>query len=167
MPLVRVGWAVGPHGVKGALKFAYTTDHPEWIAKRATYILSDPRTKEALELTPLEIKTRGTDFTIRFAGYDAPEELEPLRGWNLGYVAKRGALPRENPDDVYLFELPGMQLRRPDGSVIGTVINVRESSAHTLLELDLPGEPLVPFIREHVPEVHLADGYMVCTYPLE
>jgi 16S rRNA processing protein RimM len=166
VPLVRVGWAVGPHGVKGALKFNYTTDHPEWIAARKSYILSDPRTNETLELTPVDVKTRDTDFTIRFAEYDAPEPLAMLKGWNLGYVARRGELPREDPGDVYLFELPGMQLRRPDGSVIATVQNVRDSAAHTLLELDLTGEPLVPFIKEHVPEVNLAEGWMVCTYPL-
>jgi 16S rRNA processing protein RimM len=167
VPLVRVGWAVGPHGVKGAMKFSYTTDHPEWIKTRAHYLLSDPRTKEVLELTPVDVKTRDTDFTIKFAQYDAPEPLVDLKGWNLGYVVRRGDLPREDPEDVYEFELQGMELRRPDGSVIATVANVRDSGAHTILELDLPGEPLVPFIREYVPEVNLAQGWMVCTYPLD
>jgi 16S rRNA processing protein RimM len=167
MPLVRVGWAVGPHGVKGALKFSYTTDHPEWLSSRATYLLSDPRTQEVLELTPVEVKTRGTDFTIKFAQYDAPEPLVDLKGWNLGYAARRGEVPRADPEDVYEFELPGMELRTPDGVLIAKVRQVRDSGAHTLLELDLPGEPLVPFIRQHVPEVNLAEGWMVCTYPLE
>jgi 16S rRNA processing protein RimM len=169
MPLVRVGWAIGPHGVKGALKFAYTTDQPEWIQARARYILSDPRTGELVELNPEEVQTRPDNYTVRFAEYggpDAPEQVAWFKGWELGYVARRGELPRDNPDEVYLFELPGMELRRPDGSVIGRVADVLDSGAHTLLQLDLPGEPLVPFIREHVPKVNLVEGWMVCTYPL-
>jgi 16S rRNA processing protein RimM len=166
MPLVRVGVALGPHGVKGALKFAYTTDHPEWIAAREHYLLSDPRSGESVTLTPVEVKTRPDNFLVQFAEYDAPEPLAQFKGWELGYVAARGELPREEPDEVFLFELPGLELRRPDGSVIGIVKDVLDSGAHTLLELDLPGEPLVPFIRQHVPEVHLAEGWMMCTYPL-
>jgi 16S rRNA processing protein RimM len=164
---VRVGWAIGPHGVKGALKFAYTTDHPEWISAREQYILSDPKSGESVTLTPVEVNTRPDNFTVLFAEYDAPEPLQQFKGWELGYSAARGELLRDDPDEVYLFELPGMELRRPDGSVIGVVRQVLDSGAHTILELDLPGEPLVPFIREYVPEVNLAQGWMVCTYPLD
>jgi 16S rRNA processing protein RimM len=167
MPLVRVGWAVGPHGVKGALKFAYTTDRPEWIKQRESYILSDPRSGESVTLTPVEVSTRPDNFTVRFAEYDAPEPLAQFKGWELGYIAARGELPREDPADVYLFELPGMEVRRPDGSVIGVVRDVLDSGAHTILQLDLPGDPLVPFIAQWFPEVNLAEGWMVCSYPLD
>jgi 16S rRNA processing protein RimM len=166
VPLVRVGWAVGPHGVQGALKFAYTTDHPEWIGQRDSYVLTDPKSGESVTLTPVEVSTRPDNFLVRFAEYDAPEPLVRFKGWELGYIAARGELPRDEPDEVYLFELPGLELRRPDGSAIATVADVLDNGPHTLLQLDLPGEPLVPFIRQHIPEVHLAEGYMVCTYPL-
>jgi ribosomal 30S subunit maturation factor RimM len=117
-------------------------------------------------LTPVKVQTRPDNFTVLFAQYDAPEQLTQFRGWELSYLAARGELPRDDPDTVYLFELPGLEVRRPDGTLLARVADVLDSGAHTLLQLDLPGEPLVPFIREHVPEVNLAEGYMVCTYPL-
>lgn len=166
MPLVRVGWAVGPHGVQGDLKFAYTTDHPEWIRDRDTYLLSDPRSGELLTLQIERVRLLPDSFLVRLAGYDTPEPLLGFRGWELGYLAARGELPRDDPNEVFLFELPGLEVRRPDGTVLGRVSDVLDTAAHTLIELDLPSGPLVPFIPQHCPEVHLAEGYIVCTYPL-
>ena len=137
MPLVRVGWAVGPHGVKGALKFTYTTDHPEWIQTRASYLLSDPRSKEVLELTPVDVKTRGTDFTIKFAEYDAPEPLVELKAGTSATPRSAVSCHARTPT-TSTNRAARMQLRRPDGSVIATVAHVRDSGVHTLLELDLP-----------------------------
>jgi 16S rRNA processing protein RimM len=166
VPFVRVGWAVGPHGVKGHLRFALTTDHPEWLAGRAGYLLTDPRSGESLALTPVETRILPDGFLMRFAEFDAPEPLAALKGWELGYCARRGELPRDEPDDVYLFELPGMELRRPDGTRLGRVSDVRDNGPHTVLELDGPGRPLVPFTREACPEIRIEEGVIICTYPL-
>jgi 16S rRNA processing protein RimM len=165
MPFVRVGWAVGPFGVRGQLKFAYTTDHPEWLGKRKSYLLSDPRTGECREITVHDLQVRGEDFLLRIEGFDTPEDLQPLKGWDIGYIAARGELPRENSGDVYIFELPGMEVRDEQGSIIGRVVDVMDSGAHTVLELDAPGSPLVPFIDRHFPEVNLKAGYLVTNYP--
>jgi 16S rRNA processing protein RimM len=165
MPFVRVGWALAPFGVHGFLKFAYSTDHPEWITSRSSYLLSDPRSGECLEMRAAEVELRPENFVVRFAGYDTPELLEAFKGWDLGYSVKRGELPREEADDVYLFELQGLEVRDASGAVLGRVADVLDSGAHTILQLDAAGEPLMPFLKVHVPEVNLAEGYLVTTYP--
>lgn len=157
---------LGTFGVHGHLKCAYTTDNPELLAQRSTYILVEPRTSECIPVTPVEVQLRKDNFLIRCAGHDAPEPLKFLSGWELTYPARIGELPREE-GEVYYFELLGMEVRRPDGTVLGRVIEVSDSGAHVLLEIDTSPPRLIPFIRQHVPEVNLEEGWLITTYPLD
>ena len=166
MILVRAGRVLGTFGVRGYLKCAYTTDNPELLGTRVSYLLIETRTNECLPLTPVDVQLKPDHFLIRFAEYDAPEPMKFLSKWELAYPARRGELPREE-DEIYFFELEGMEVRRPDGTRIGTVIEVSDSGAHVLLELDTTPPRLVPFIRQFVPEVNLAEGWLSCTYPLD
>ncbi len=167
MPLVRIGYVVAPFGVQGELKCAYTTDHPEWIPGRSHYLLLDPRSSECLRLSVAAVKLRDQDFLIRFEEYDAPEPLKAFTGWELVYHARRGELPRDEPGEVYLFELSGLEVRNPEGRVLGHINEILDSGPHFLLQLDCPGEPLFPYIDQHIVEVNLAAGYLVTSYPLE
>jgi 16S rRNA processing protein RimM len=164
--LVSAGRVQKTHGVHGYLKCAYTTDNPELLKEREAYLLHDPRTQECLPVTPVDIKLQPDCFLIRFAEFSAPEPLKRFSTWELVYPSRRGQLPRER-DEIYYFELVDMEVRRPDGAVIGHVAEVRHSGAHVLLELDTASAKLVPFIREFIPEVNLEQGWLVCTYPLE
>lgn len=166
MPLVRIGVVLSSFGVHGDMKCAYTTDHPEWIAGRKAYVLLDPRTGEAQTLHPLSVNLRDDHFTIRFAEFDAPEQLKPFSGWELGYYAKRGELPRDEPGEVYLFELAGLEVRDEQGAVLGHVSDILDTGPQFLLELDSPGRPLIPYMDRFVPEVNLEQGYLVSSYPL-
>lgn len=167
MPLVRIGVVSAPFGVRGELKCDYTTDHPEWIPGRSSYLLLDPRSNECLELKTAAVKLREQDFLIHFEGFDAPEPLKRFTGWELVYSATRGELPREKPDEVYLFELAGLEVRNPEGERLGLVKDILDTGPHFLLELDAPGEPLFPYIDQHIVEVNLAEGYLVTSYPLQ
>lgn len=157
---------LGTFGVRGHLKCAYTTDNPELLAQRASYILVEPRTNECLAVTTMEVELRPDNFLIRFAGHDTPEPLKHLAGWELAYPARIGELPRE-PDEIYFFELLGLEVRRPDGTVLGRVTEVSDSGAHVLLEIDTSPPRLIPFIREHVPDLNLAEGWLITTYPFD
>ncbi|MCC7479640.1 16S rRNA processing protein RimM [bacterium] len=167
MPLVRIGYVLGPFGVHGDFKCAYTTDHPEWIAGRSHYLLSDPRSGECLRLNLAQVKLRDNDFLIRFGEFDAPEAIKQYTGWELLYSARRGELPRDEPGEVYLFELAGLEVRDPEGRVLGRVSEILDSGPHYLLQLDSPGEPLFPYIEQFTREVNLAEGYLVTAYPLD
>lgn len=153
-------------GVHGHLKCAYTTDNPELLKQRSTFVLIEPRTMECMSVTPVDVQLRRNNFIIRFAGHDAPEPLKHLAGWELAYPARIGELPREE-GEIYFFELLGMEVRRPDGTVLGHVIEVSDSGAHVLLEIDTRPPRLIPFIRRHVPEVNLEEGWLTTTYPLD
>jgi len=163
---VRVGRVLGAFGVRGWAKCEYTTDHPELLATRQRYLLLDPVTCECLLIEPAAFKLHPSLFYLQIQGCDSRETMQRWAGWDLVYPARRGELPRSG-DEVYCFELHGMEARRPDGVVLGTVTEVQQGPAHTLVAITGHPSRLIPFTRQFVPEVHLEEGYFVSTYPLD
>lgn len=166
MLLVRAGRVLKTHGVRGFVKCAYTTDNPTLLDQRREYLLIDPLTQECITVQPAQVQLHPQYFLMRFAEFDAPEPLKKYCGWELAFAVRRGELPREE-DEIYFFELLGMEVRDAAGRFLGQVAEVSDSGAHVLLELDTEPPRLVPFIRQFVPEVNLAEGWLVCTYPLD
>lgn len=163
--LVRVGRVLGTFGVRGHIKCAYTTDNPELIPDCPRLLLVEPRSHECLPVEIAEVQLRSENFLVRFAGHTAPEPLKRFGGWDLVRPTHRGELPRED-DEIYFFELEGMEVRTTAGDVIGNVHAICETPAHVLLELSSPGHPLIPFTRRHIPEVNLEEGWLTTDYPL-
>lgn len=166
MLLVRVGRVLKPHGVRGQLKCALTSDNPRLIAGRKHYLLVDPTTGEMEQLTLGNIRLQEESFIAQAEGYTAPEPLRRFSGWDIMYTAERGEVPRDDPDEVYFFELLGMEVATPRGEVLGKVTQVMDSGAHVVLEVE-GYRQLIPFTREFVPEVDLKAGRLTTTYPLE
>lgn len=165
MLLVRVGRVLKPHGVRGQLKCALTTDNPQLIEGRDSYLFVDPTTGETETLRLTGIRLQDDSFIAQAEGYSAPEPLRRFAGWDIMYTTRRGELPRD-PDEVYFFELMGLEVVTPEGELLGTVCQVQDSGAHVVLEIT-GYRQLVPFTREFVPEVDLAAGRLITTYPLE
>lgn len=166
MALVRVGVVLGPFGVQGFLKCAYSTDHPERLGGRKHYLLMEESTGECLLVQTAEVQLRGDNFIIRFEGYTAPEPLKRFSGWSLCYRAGVGELPRE-AGEVYYFELEGLEVRRPDGTVLGRVVEVWDNGAHAVLDVEGAIKRSIPYQAEFIGEVNLEQGYLVTTYPLD
>lgn len=158
---------VKTHGVRGFVKCACTTEYPELIPGREKYLLCDPQSGEALEVKLAEYKPQQGAFLARFEGFDAPEPLKRFGSWDLCFSARRGELPRDDPQEAYLFELQDMLVKHADGRTLGKVTAVIDSGAHTLLELDDAQQTLIPFTRQWVPSLDLDSGELVTTYPVE
>lgn len=152
--------------MRGWVKCAYTTDNPEALGGRQKYLLVDPRTSECLTVSPAAVQLHPDYFLIRFNEFTAPEPLKRYAAWELAFPARRGELPRA-ADEVYYFELLDMEVRDAAGRALGKVVDVSHSGAHVVLELDTRPPRLIPFIREFVPALNLAEGWLVSTYPLD
>src|SRR5699024_3676797 len=98
----------------------------------------------------------------RFAGYADRTAAEGLRGIVLL------ADPEDEDDAWYPEQLSGLEARRPDGTVIGTITGVQHLPAHDVLLLKEPGgaRTLVPFVNEIVPTVDVAGGFVIVDPPL-
>ena len=156
--LILVGHAAGAFGVRGELKIsAHTADPLSLIAYSP---LLDETGAVALTLqggraVKGALITRAREVATR-------EEAQALRGLRL-YI-ERIALPAPAEDEYYLADLIGLAVRAPDGESLGEVRSVANFGAGDLLEIaPADGAPpwWSPFTREAVPEVNIAEGWVV------
>jgi 16S rRNA processing protein RimM len=157
----RIGAA---HGIKGEVRIQSFTEEPLALASYGPLSTSKPG------LT-IEIETaRATTNVLvaRLKGVSDRTAAEKLNGVEL-YI-DRESLPPADDDDYYHADLIGLEARLGDGTVLGTVIAIPNFGASDLIEVrDMrSGDTfLYPFSKAVVPEVHIAEGYLVIEVPTE
>ena len=161
--LILVGRVAGAFGVKGEVRITTYTDDPAALVRYRALLREDGSPgltltggrphKGALVARAKEVATR--------------EDAEALRGLQL-YVP-RASLPAPDEDEFYLADLIGLRVVDPDGGHIGHIKNVQNFGAGDLLEIAPPSGPTwwLPFTKEAVPEVRIADGVVVAVRPAE
>jgi 16S rRNA processing protein RimM len=158
--LVRVATLGAAHGLKGDVRLQLHTDSPADRLVAGTRYVTDPPAAGPLELTA--VAERGGSTYARFAGHDDRSAAEALRGVVL-------LAARVDEDDAwYPEQLSGLQARRPDGTVIGTIAGVQHLPAQDVLVLIEPdgARTLVPFVVAIVPVVDVAGGHVVIDPPV-
>ncbi len=169
---IEVGRIKRPHGVRGEVRVASSTDNPERFVVGAVLYArpAQPGLLEAAgERTLLRIAgVRGLpgEPIVAFAEVDDRDRAGALRGHVLEVPGSE--LPQLAEGEYYPFELEGLEVRIPGGRVVGVVEELVESPAHDLLVVRPsaeggaePREILVPFVAEAVPEVDVSAGYLV------
>ncbi len=160
---VCVGAIAGAFGVRGEAKIKSFTDDPAAIA---TY--GPLETEDATRQFDVKIaRTIKGGFAVRLSGVTTREEAEALKGTRL-YV-DRTMLPAPEEDEFYYADLIGLKVEGADGALLGKVKAVQEFGAGDMLEYvpDRGGETvLVPFTREAVPVVDVANGRVIIDPPV-
>lgn len=161
---VRVATLAAAHGLKGDVRLRLHTDNPAARLVPGTRFATEPADVGPLELTAV-IEHSGSLYA-RFAGYADRSAVEALRGVVL--LAEKLAAQDDDPDSWYPEQLAGLEARRPDGTVIGTIAGVQHLPAQDVLLLTEPdgARTLVPFVNAIVPEVDVAGGFVVIDPPL-
>ena len=161
--LILVGRVAGAVGVKGEVRITAYTDNPAALVSYRELLREDG--SPGLTLTAGRphkgaLLGRAKEIATR-------EEAEALRGLQL-YVP-RAALPAPDEDEFYLADLIGLRAVGPDGVELGRVKNVQNFGAGDLLEIAPETGPTwwLPFTRDAVPEVRIADGVVVAVRPAE
>jgi 16S rRNA processing protein RimM len=158
----RIGAA---HGVKGEVRIQSFTDEPLALADYGPLSTNKPG------LT-IEIETaRATTNVLvaRLKGVTDRTAAEKLNGVEL-YVDRDKLPPPADADDFYHADLIGLDARLGDGSVLGKVTAIPNYGASDLLEVtdSRTGDTfLYPFTKAVVPEVRIAEGYIVIEVPTE
>ena len=159
--LVRVATLGPAHGLKGELRLHLHTDAPGTRLVPGARFVTEPSTAGPLEVTAA-VERNGTTY-VRFAGYDDRTAVESLRG----VVLLAEPLLEDDDDAWYPEQLAGLQGRRPDGEVVGTIAGVQHLPAHDSLVLIEPdgARTLVPFVTAIVPTVDVDGGFVVIDAP--
>jgi 16S rRNA processing protein RimM len=160
--LGRIGAA---HGIKGEVRILSFTEEPLAIAGYGPLTTNRPGLVIEIE------KARATTNVLvaRLKGVTDRNAAEKLNGVEL-YIERDRLPPPEDEDDFYHADLIGLEARLADGTVIGTVSALPNYGASDLIEVRdaRSGDTyLYPFTKAVVPEIRVAEGYLVIEVPLE
>ena len=162
--LIQVGQVAGGFGVRGEVRVtAYTADPMALLAYRDLL-----RADGSAGLTLLSARPDKNGVVGRAKEIATKEQADAMRGLKL--FIPRYRLPEPDEDEFYLTDLVGVEAREPDGAVLGTVKSVQNFGASDMLEIaPAAGGPTwyLPFTKDAVPELHLADGWVLAVRPNE
>lgn len=161
--LILVGRVAGAFGIKGDVRITAYTAEP--------MALVDYRDLQREDGSPGLTLTGGRPakggVIVRAREVQTREQAEALRGLKL-YIP-RERLPEPEEDEFYVTDLVGLAVETPDGEPLGRVKDVRDFGAGDLLEIQPPAGPswYLPFTREAVPEVRIAERKVIAVRPAE
>jgi len=162
--LVLVGQVAGGFGVRGEVRVtAYTADPMALLDYRDLL-----RADGSPGLTLLSGRPDKNGVVGRAKEIATKEEADILRGLKL--FVPRARLPEPEEDEFYLTDLIGLEARDPGNVVLGRVKSVQNFGASDMLEIaPAAGGPTwyLPFTREAVPDLHIADGWLRVVRPGE
>ncbi len=162
---ICVGAVAGAHGVRGEVRIKSFTERPEDIASYG--LLEDERGDRIFALT-VHGRTRG-QLIGAVEGVSDRNAAEALKGVRL-YVDRAKLPAPEHEDEFYHADLLGLSACDGDGKPCGRVVAILPAGDAAVLEIDPGGGRetiLVPFTREHVPEIDVAAGRIVIEPPAE
>jgi 16S rRNA processing protein RimM len=153
--LVLVGRLGRPHGLKGFLVLFPETDNDARFDQGSRLLLSSG---EVLTVRETMLVTNGR--AIAFAGFDDRSAVEHLRGAELFVEAEARRLLGD--DEFWPDQLVGLSVQSRAGVALGLVESIDDSSAQTRLTVVTgTGRYQVPLVRELIPDISVAGGYLV------
>jgi 16S rRNA processing protein RimM len=161
--LILVGRVAGAFGVRGELRITTFTADPLAVQGYGTLLRDDG--SPGLTLSGARAVKGGV--VARAREVQTREQAEALRGLSLH--VQRDHLPAPDEDEFYLADLIGLAVETPQGEVLGSVKTVHDFGAGDLLEIQPPqgASWWLPFTREAVPEVRLAERRLIAVKPDE
>ncbi len=161
--LIQVAVVGGAFGVRGEVRITTYTADPTAIAEYRDLLREDG----SPGLTVLSARPAKAGVVARVKDVATVEQADALRGLKL-YVP-RARLPAPDEDEYYLADLIGMAVETAAGEALGTVKAVENFGAGDLLEIQpaMGAAWWLPFTREAVPQVRLADGVIIAAPPAQ
>lgn len=154
--LLRMGYVVRAHGVRGAFKVIPETDDPSRFEKlEFVYLGRSPAEARPVRVQQVQYQPtrRGLLVLLQVETIVDRDAAEALRGQ--GVYARAGDLPALEEGEFYLHDLIGLQVETEEGEVVGTVAEVLEMPAHLIYVVERPGrsQALIPGVEAFVREL--------------
>ena len=162
--LILVGQVAGGFGVKGEVRVTAYTAEPMALLSYGPLLRADG----SVGLTLTSARPDKNGVVGRAKEIATKEQADALRGLKLHIPRDR--LPEPDEDEFYLADLVGLEARDPEGVVLGSVRAVQNFGADDMLEIaPATGGPTwyLPFTKEAVPALHIADGWLRAVKPNE
>lgn len=162
MRLVPIGRVAGAFGVRGEVRITPYGEDPMALVRYAVLYAADRR----IALTLEGGRPHKGALVARAREVATKEAADALRGVEL-FAPREVFAPVKDEDEFYLADLIGLQVVHRDGRGLGTVKAVQNFGAGDVIEVKPPAGPTfyLPFTREAVPEVKLAEGVLIADPP--
>jgi 16S rRNA processing protein RimM len=166
--MVCVGVVTGAHGIRGHVRIKSFTAEPGDVARYGP--VYDAGGGSPLRLT---VTGRSRDLLIaRIGGVDDRDAAEALQGHRL--FVSRDAFPPTDAEEFYFADLVGLRADvlaepehagtpEPSRMTVGAVAAVHDFGGGDVIEVETGcgATIMVPFTRDAVPEVNIAEGWLV------
>lgn len=148
-----VGRIRKPHGVFGELKVAVKVDDPDrFYDLDRVFVSRNAEDVNPVELTVTGVRFHRQDALLTFEGYASREKSAELNTQWL-FVALEDAVPLED-DELYTFQMIGMDVVTEEGQSIGTVKSIFETGANDVLVVKRDtDEVLIPDIPDVIRKI--------------
>ena len=159
--LIVVAQVGAAHGVRGEVKITTFTADPMALASYKTLLRPDGSPAPTIA----SARPSKGGLVARLKGVDDRNAAEALRGLKL-YIL-RDSLPAPEEDEFYLVDLIGLTVETAAGELLGKIKAVQDFGAGDLLEIQPKAGASwwLPFTREAVPEVRIAEGKVIAAPP--
>ena len=159
LQVARIG---KPHGIRGEVTVQVLTDAPADRFVPGTEFVVEPAS--AGPLTVEGARWNKDILLLAFEGIETRNQAETLRGAKLFIETEE--LDEDDDEGWYEHELVGLEAR-VGSQVVGKVAGLHTMPVQDLLVVeDADGkEILIPFVEQIVPEVNVAEGFILLTPP--
>lgn len=144
-----LGEILRPHGIRGELRMRVLTDFPERLSQLETvYLTPDPESEDVTPYRVQQVRFHQDYALLTLHNVPTRTEAELLRDLFV-VIDLAHAIPLE-ADEVYLFELIGMEVYLEAGERLGVLSDVLETGANDVYVVasDRYGEVLIPITPE-------------------
>lgn len=165
-----LGEILRPHGIRGELRMRVLTDYPERLAEMDyVYLGVDPTSRKIRQVALEHVRMHKAYALLKIKEVNDRSRAEILRGLFV-MVHVDDAIPLED-DEVYLYQLIGMNVITDTGEALGAITDIIETGANDVYVVNGPryGEVLIPITDETLIEtdpdaeritVRLPDGLL-------
>ncbi len=159
LQVARIG---KPHGIRGEVTVQVLTDAPGDRFVPGTEFIVEPAT--AGPLTVLSARWNKDILLLAFEEIETRNEAETVRGAKLFIETEE--IDDDDDEGWYEHELEGLDVRVGE-AVVGKVTGLRTLPVQDLLVVTTPDgtEILIPFVEQIVPEVNVAEKFILVTPP--
>jgi 16S rRNA processing protein RimM len=166
--LVIVGRIRRAHGVRGELLLEVMTQSPGAIFAPGARVLAGTTQGDASSggeaLTVQEVRPFKDGLLVRFG--EIPDRTIAERWRDRFLLVPLSEVDAPAEDEIFVHDLVGLRVVRPDGVVIGDVIATVETAAGLLLEVQQTGGTvLMPYDLAFIREVDLDARQLVVDAP--
>ena len=174
--IIELGKAYKPHGIKGAVTFNLLNPNDSVLNNESVLVLKPESNQCSLSPAGEKFSIREIHFGNKVICYlkeiKDRTELEKILPFSIWM--DRDLFPELGPDEFYMEDLVGLDVRNIDGEKEGVVKSFYDNGAQFVLSLSLnqvvDGSVKkvvleLPFIENFFPHVNLEQGHIVFINP--